>query len=64
MDKDQKIGAPKEGPTNRHVYLLKMWREDENAPWLIMLQSVDGKIRKTFTNMESLTSYLDSRIDI
>lgn len=41
-----------------HAYLLRLWREDADAPWRCSLQAADGTQRLGFADMAQLVAYL------
>lgn len=48
---------------NRHVFLLRIWRENGRLPWFIMLQSVNEANRHNFTTLEALTAHLENLLE-
>lgn len=48
-------------PVNYHAYLVRLWRDDENAPWRVRVQSAQEDRAFLFATVEELTLFL-SRI--
>lgn len=40
------------------LYVLRLWREAESAPWQAMLRPADGGPRIGFANLEQLANFL------
>ena len=42
---------------------MRLWREDEQAPWRIMLQTVNDGERANFPTLESFVVHLEQLIN-
>jgi hypothetical protein len=40
------------------LYVLRLWRESEDAPWQAMLRPADGEPRLGFASLEQLAIFL------
>ncbi|MBI3172670.1 MAG: hypothetical protein HYZ25_03055 [Chloroflexi bacterium] len=41
-----------------HVYLLRLWRDDESTPWRIQVQDPHTDETLVFTDLENLFAFL------
>lgn len=42
---------------------MRLWREDEEAPWRIMLQTIKDGERKNFPTFESFVVHLEQLLE-
>lgn len=47
-------------PPTYHSFLLRLWRESEQGPWRISLESVTTGERRGFPNLTSLLAFLEA----
>ncbi|MEM7331184.1 MAG: hypothetical protein AAF490_03760 [Chloroflexota bacterium] len=62
MKSEQKTGKWQKSQ-NRQAYLMRLWREDEEAPWRIMLQTIKDGERKNFPTFESFVVHLEQLLE-
>jgi hypothetical protein len=48
---------------NYDAYLLRLWREDENAPWRFSLRQVGSERWHGFATLDNLAAFLQAQID-
>ncbi len=48
---------------NYLAYLLRLWRENENAPWRASLENPSTGERTSFASLDRLVSYLKVQTD-
>ncbi len=58
MKRENKLGKWHK-PQNRQAYLMRLWREDDQMPWRIMLQTINDGERENFPTIESFISHLE-----
>jgi hypothetical protein len=48
---------------NYHAYLLRLWRENEMAPWRLTLQDSQTGERIGFADLGKLTNFLEDKTE-
>ncbi|MEM7111955.1 MAG: hypothetical protein AAF614_05945 [Chloroflexota bacterium] len=49
-------------PQNRKAFLMRLWREDEEAPWRILLQAVEDGKQRNFANIQAFITHLEELV--
>jgi hypothetical protein len=48
---------------NYHAYLLRLWRENDNAPWRVTLQDSRTGEKIGFTDLKKFSDYLEDKTE-
>lgn len=54
----KKSGSTVEQRANYHAFLVRMWRDDSNAPWRFSVQDSAKDERVGFADLDGLFAYL------
>jgi hypothetical protein len=52
---------PSDSRDNYHAYLLRLWRDDENAPWRASLQEAHAGQLVSFASVAQLVAFIEQR---
>ncbi|MFZ0546948.1 MAG: hypothetical protein WAM60_15985 [Candidatus Promineifilaceae bacterium] len=52
-----------EKDNNYHAYLLRLWRENEDSSWRVVLQDARTGQKISFTELDKLTAFLEDKIE-
>ncbi len=47
-----------------YSYLLRLWRDDDGAPWRSSLEAPRTRERKSFANLEGLCEFLHEQLKV
>ena len=51
-------------PPQIKIYLLRLWQDEPDRPWQIMLKSADTDKRHVFRDLAQLMDFLQKQVDV
>lgn len=62
--KQERVKGRWRRPQNRKAFLIRLWREDEGAPWRILLQNAASGQQKNFANIQAFIAHLEDLVQL